>query len=186
VSTLRVIAGSHKGHRIRMPKGVVVRPTSERIREALFAALGPLSGESVLDLFAGSGALGIEALSRGAGRATFVDVDRRVVQTLRTNLMQLQLIDRAEVRAGDYSRVVRGLLQQGDSFDLLFIDPPYRILPEVTQMLTPLIQRLLTPTGLVVIEGPRLTTPDLGLTVVFERSYGDTRITMASQEGVRP
>jgi 16S rRNA (guanine966-N2)-methyltransferase len=185
MTTLRVIAGTHRGHRIRVPKGVVVRPTSERVREALFAALGPLDDEVVLDLFAGTGALGIEALSRGAAHATFSDSQRRVLDALRSNLERLGLSSRAEVRVGDYARIVRAFLHEERRFDLLFIDPPYRILPDVTETLTPLIQRLLTPRGLVVTEGPRRTTAHFGLAVVFERTYGDTTITMAQQEEVQ-
>jgi 16S rRNA (guanine(966)-N(2))-methyltransferase RsmD len=185
VSVLRIIAGSRKGHRIRVPKGVVVRPTSERVREALFAALGPLEGERVLDLFAGTGALGLEALSRGASNATFVEKDRAVASVLARNLASLSLTSQARVHVLDYERALRIFLHEERAFDLLFVDPPYRILPDVARTLTPVIQRLLTPSGLTVLEGPRRTTFDLGLDTVFERRYGDTTITMlqARKEG---
>jgi 16S rRNA (guanine(966)-N(2))-methyltransferase RsmD len=166
-----------------VPKGVVLRPTSERVREAVFAALGPLEGESVLDLFAGTGALGIEALSRGASQATFVERDRAVAAVLRQNLEMMALTAQSQVLVQDYEKALRILLQEGRAFDLLFVDPPYRILPAVARTLTPVIQRLLTRSGLAVIEGPRHIPSDLGLQVVFERRYGDTTILMLRPGG---
>jgi 16S rRNA (guanine(966)-N(2))-methyltransferase RsmD len=182
MSGLRIIAGSRRGHRIRIPGNAPVRPTGERVREALFAVLGRLEGEAVLDLFAGSGALGLEALSRGAGLAVFVESDRAVADVLRANIGLLRFAEVARVLPLDYDRALRVLLREGRSFDLLFIDPPYRMLPDVARTLTPVIARLLTPAGLAIIEGPRGTPLDLGLPVVFERRYGDTTITMAGRE----
>ncbi len=122
--SLRIIAGSHGGRRLRAPPGRHTRPTSERVREAWFAALGNAVVDArVLDLFAGSGALGIEALSRGARAAHFVEFDRRAVAALRENLEALGLMDRAVVvRADAFAFLSR---PDRPSFDLALADPPY-------------------------------------------------------------
>ena len=119
---VRVIAGELRGRRLQAPKGDTTRPTSDRVREATFNALGSLEaidGAAVLDGFAGSGALGIEALSRGAAHCLFVERDRAALDALRTNLDALGLgADRATVRAGDVEGV------EG-TWDLALLDPPY-------------------------------------------------------------
>jgi 16S rRNA (guanine966-N2)-methyltransferase len=121
---MRVVAGSARGRRLQAPAGRSTRPTADRVREAVFNALGSLGaveGASVLDLFAGSGALGIEALSRGAARATFVDSDRRAVEVVRANLETVGLAGRATVVRGD---VLSHLVDLGP-VDLALVDPPY-------------------------------------------------------------
>lgn len=183
MARLRIIAGSRKGHQIKVAREAAVRPTSERVREALFAALGDIDGLRVLDLFAGTGALGLEALSRGAAQATFVEADRQVAAVLRANIARLRFDEQAEVLLMDYSRALPLFASGGRAFDLLFVDPPYRMLPDVARTLTPHIPELLSPAGLAIIEGPRRSPVDLGLPVVFERRYGDTVISMvAGQE----
>jgi 16S rRNA (guanine966-N2)-methyltransferase len=124
VGTLRIIAGSFRGRRIRVPEGPSVRPTPDRVRESLFDILGPhLEGLDVLDLYAGSGALGLEALSRGARRAVFVESDLRTRKTLRENVRHLGVEHRARIVAGEaLGRVGSGEL---GTFDLVFADPPY-------------------------------------------------------------
>src|SRR4051794_11126701 len=114
---MRVVAGRYGGRTLRAPRGAGVRPTADRVREALFSILGPLEGQAVLDLFAGTGALGIEALSRGASSCVFVDVETRPVQA---NLDALG-ID-AQVRRGR----ALSALRPGDQYDLVLLDPPYR------------------------------------------------------------
>jgi len=182
LAQLRIIAGERKGHHIKVPRGGDVRPTSERVREALFAALDDIQGLSVLDLFAGTGALGLEALSRGAGRCTFVEADPAVVAILSANIRLLRYEGAASVLPFDYRRAIRLLAGGQSSFDLLFVDPPYRMLADVQAALTPVLPRLLAPGSLVVIEGPRRIGVDLGLEVVFERRYADTVVTMLRQE----
>ena len=127
---MRVIAGAYRGRRLVAPKGDRTRPTSDRVREALFSRLeaaGLAEGGSVLDLFAGSGALGIEALSRGACHVTFVERDRDALAALRTNLAALGLTDRSTVLAGDARSIAKRGRVHGAPFSLLFLDPPYRI-----------------------------------------------------------
>ncbi len=122
---MRVIAGRHGGRRLQAPAGEATRPTSDRVREALFSILGArVEGAHVLDLFAGSGALGIEALSRGAAAATFVDAAPDAVRVLRGNLAALG--EEAEVVHGDALRWLRAAPRRARQYDLVFLDPPYR------------------------------------------------------------
>jgi 16S rRNA (guanine966-N2)-methyltransferase len=176
---VRVIAGSLGGRRLKAPPGRATRPTSDRVREALFSTLGGLDGERVLDLFAGSGALGIEALSRGAGSAVFVERDARAVAVLRENLQALAIdTDRAEVRRGDALRALRAAAANDELYDLVLIDPPYaqaaRLGPELASLLGP----LLAPAARVVAESDRREALVLDLPVATERRYGDTSITI--------
>jgi 16S rRNA (guanine966-N2)-methyltransferase len=155
-----------------------VRPTSEMVRQAVFNALGPVAGLTVLDLFAGSGALGLEALSRGAASCLFVEADRAVAAVLRQNVQQLEYEATGQVMVADYRRAVQSLLEGHGRFDLLFVDPPYRILSDVEGSLAPFVPSLLTEGGVVVIESACSYEASLGLTPVFARTYGDTKITM--------
>jgi len=123
---MRISAGEHRGRKLRSPKGSKTRPTSDLLRQALFNVLGPrIHGASILDLFAGTGAVGLEALSRGAARATFVESDRRAVESLRANLAALQLTSQGRVLAGDVFSRLAGLEERGERFDCVFMDPPY-------------------------------------------------------------
>ncbi|HVL95405.1 MAG TPA: 16S rRNA (guanine(966)-N(2))-methyltransferase RsmD [Solirubrobacteraceae bacterium] len=172
---MRVIAGDHRGRRLTAPRGEATRPTSDRVREALFSILGPrVAGARVLDLFAGSGALGIEALSRGAAEATFVDSDAAAVRAIRTNLTGIAggTVHRQDARA-----FVRSAREHGRQYDLVFLDPPYRQGETLGRALSEPIAALLAPGGTVVTESDRrapLDLPDLPL--LDERRYGDTLI----------
>ncbi|HHH30670.1 MAG TPA: 16S rRNA (guanine(966)-N(2))-methyltransferase RsmD [Polyangiaceae bacterium] len=121
---MRVIAGVLKGRRLAAPRGDATRPTSDRVREAVFGILGDVSGARVLDSFAGSGAMGIEALSRGAEGALFVERRRAAVDVIRRNVTELGLADRAQLFAGPVARSGAVLVDEGP-FDLVFADPPY-------------------------------------------------------------
>ena len=180
--TVRIVAGTMRGRRLRVPARGEVRPTSEMVREALFDALGPVTGMRVLDLFAGTGALGLEALSRGARDCTFVEDDRAVGSSLRGNIAALGYGNVCRVLIADYRRAVDTLMRSDKPFDLLFVDPPYRILAEVEETLTPLVSCLLSSGGVMVIEGPRAMAVTFGRSVIFGREYGDTRITMVRQK----
>src|SRR5438445_6041525 len=123
---MRVIAGRLGGRRLKAPRGRATRPTSDRVREAIFAMLADVEGARVLDLFAGTGALGIEALSRGAAHAVFVERDARALAALRENLAALELgPDAAEVRRVEALAALRSARSAKETYDLLFIDPPY-------------------------------------------------------------
>jgi 16S rRNA (guanine966-N2)-methyltransferase len=169
---VRVIAGEHRGRRITAPKGTETRPTSDFVREAAFNLIGPLDGASVLDLYAGSGALGIEALSRGAARAVFVDSSREACRTIGQNLEHIGL--QAIVLCQDAERSLAG--DQGP-YDLILADPPYKF--TAYERLAPQIVRLLAPDGLAVLQTPAAEEPALaGLEVRTSRRYGSARLTL--------
>ncbi|MFH1811708.1 MAG: 16S rRNA (guanine(966)-N(2))-methyltransferase RsmD [Pseudomonadota bacterium] len=173
---LRVVGGSWRGRRLRTPVAGV-RPTADRVREAIFNILGQhLDDERVLDLYAGSGALGIEALSRGARQAVFVEQSPRVAEVIRANLDSLGATDRAQVLVMDarsfISRPEDGL------YDTVLADPPYRDLPEAAFWNTVLLQRV-APGGRLVIEHAARDQVELGAAdEVRVRRYGDTAVTL--------
>ena len=181
---LRVIAGEVGGRRLVAPKGGA-RPTTDRAKEALFAALGPDAVEDavVLDLFAGSGALGIEALSRGAARAEFVDRDRRAADAVRANLESTGYADRAKVHVVATATFLKRR-RTGDAFDLVFLDPPYDL--ESGDLSTVLAHLggagAVAPGATVVVETRGDAVPQLpeGWTVRWQRAYGDTLLTIAT------
>ena len=173
---MRVIAGTRGGRRLVTPPGAATRPTADRVREALFSTLGPLDGLAVLDLFAGSGALGIESLSRGAAVATFVDSAPRAVDAVRANLAALDLGDRAEVHRQDARAFLRTARGAPDAYDLVFLDPPYRLALGLGPELSEALPGVLSPGARVVSESDRRSPLDLQLPLTHERRYGDTII----------
>lgn len=179
---MRVIAGRFGGRRLQAPQGrLTTRPTSDRVREALFSMLGGLDGTVVLDLFAGTGALGIEALSRGAERVVFVERDAAAVGVLMANLRELGLAaPEAEVRVGDALAALRTARSVSETYDLVFVDPPYRQAAEWSGQLTALLPALLAPGARVVVESDRRSPAELRMGVVRQRRYGDTTITIHS------
>ena len=174
---MRVIAGRYGGRRLRAPAGAATRPTSERVREAVFSMLGPLDGAHVLDLFAGSGALGIEAISRGAARVTFVERAPAARAILQANLAALGIPGQtARVRGGDARPELRGAAARGEQYDLVFVDPPYRQAGTLGPALGGPVAAILAPAGRVVCESDRRLPLELGLPLERERRYGDTLI----------
>ena len=174
---MRVVAGRLGGRRLQAPPGRGTRPTSDRVREALFSTLGPIPGARVLDLFAGSGALAIEALSRGAASALLVERDPRAVAVIRANLDALGLgAPEAVVHAGPARSALRNASQRGDTYDLVFLDPPYRSASELGRELSAALGPLLSGGGRVVSESDRRAPLELSLPLVHERRYGDTLI----------
>jgi 16S rRNA (guanine966-N2)-methyltransferase len=151
------------------------------VREALFSMLGPLDGARVLDLFAGSGALGIEALSRGAASALLVERDPRAVAVIRANLASLELAEpEAVVHAGPARTALRNASGRGDTYDLVFLDPPYRSAPELGRELSAALEPLLSGGGRVVSESDRRAPLHLAFPLTHERRYGDTLIRIHS------
>ena len=174
---MRVIAGRLGGRRLSAPRGRATRPTSDRVREAIFSALGSVEEAQVLDLFAGTGALGIEALSRGAARAVFVERDARAAGVLRENLAALELEEpHAQVHQADALAVLRTARHRGETYDLVFIDPPYRHLPALEHALNDLLPPLLASNARVVIESDKRAQLELAAAAELERRYGDTTI----------
>jgi 16S rRNA (guanine966-N2)-methyltransferase len=171
---VRVIAGRWGGRRLAAPRGRAVRPTSDRVREALFSTLGSIADARVLDLFAGSGALGIEALSRGASEATFVDSNSAAVRAVRANLAGLGAT--AEVRRADARAFLRNARAAGRQYDLVFLDPPYRRAGALAEALAADLVAVLAPGARVVAESDRRHPLALSLPLETERRYGDTVI----------
>jgi 16S rRNA (guanine966-N2)-methyltransferase len=168
---LRIVAGELKGRRLATPpRGADVRPTADRVREAIFSILGDVSGARVLDLYAGTGALAIEALSRGAGSATLVD---KRPDLARRNVADLGLEQRAEVVGAD---AVRFLDRGDDTYDLIFCDPPYRLADRLEGQLESLIPARLAKGGRLVVESGVRRPMRLGLPALAERKYGDTAV----------
>ena len=178
---MRVIAGSRKGHKLVAPRGLDTRPTSDRVRENVFNLVGPVDGARVLDLFAGSGALGIEALSRGASSAVFVERDPDAVRTIERNLDRLRLTGARVVR-GDVLLAIAQEAMAGTKYDLVLVDPPYGMLTEIQPRLARHLPPLLAPDGLLVVETDARVEPELPLPVRTSRKYGQTRVTLFEGE----
>ena len=169
---MRVVAGIVRGHPLRAPRGDTTRPTSDFVREAVFntlVAYVDLDQATVLDLFAGSGALGIEALSRGAAHATFVERDRNAIQAIRLNLDKTGFTDKATVVAGDATKV------ELPEADVVFADPPYAF--EGWPALFPRFR-----TALAILESDRPIDPPDGWRVLKTKRYGSTVVTLTSPE----
>jgi 16S rRNA (guanine966-N2)-methyltransferase len=175
---MRVIAGELRGRRLVAPRGWRVRPTSDRVREAIFSSLGDVSGARVLDLYCGTGALGIEALSRGASHATLVDRDTRPALG---NVEHLGLRERVELVRAD---AASWLEEAAGGFDLVFLDAPYRLADRVGPEIDSRLGRVLASGARVVVESAarkplRLASLDAGR----DRRYGGTQVTFYSAEG---
>ena len=177
MADLRITGGELGGRRIQAPRRRrgEVRPTTERLREALFSILGDVSGLRVLDLFAGTGALGIEALSRGASDAVLVDRDARLAQR---NIEALGLSARASVVRSDAARYLRR--EGAGRFDLVLCDPPYGLPERSARQIEPLIRASLAEGGRVVIESAPEGGIELELPLLRERRYGDTLLRVHS------
>ena len=169
---MRIIAGTHRGRRIAAPKGRATRPTSDRVRENAFNLIGPVDGADVLDLFAGSGALGLEALSRGAASAVFVESDRDACRAINANLDALGL--HATVLCQD---VLRAVAAERRAYDLVLCDPPYDY---DHRRLEQRLAALVAPDGLLVYESSsRADAPaPAGLEQTTSRTYGSARLTL--------
>jgi 16S rRNA (guanine966-N2)-methyltransferase len=174
---MRIIAGRHKGTRIEAPQGLHTRPTSDRAREAAFNLLGPVDGATVLDLYAGSGAMGLEALSRGAARCVFVDSDRRACAAIERNVAKLRIVG-AEIRCRDALAVLREEGRAGRVWDLILADPPYDAYRTIASELAALVPAVLSDDGILLLETSARDEPELDLQTVVSRRYGSARITL--------
>ena len=174
---MRIIAGSRKGHRIEAPKGQVTRPTGDRVREAAFNLIGPVDAASVLDLFAGSGAMGLEALSRGAAHAVFVESDREACRVIERNLEKLRLTQ-ATVLCREALRALAAEAAAARRYDLVLVDPPYESFPSLQTSLATYLPAVLADTGLLVVESPAQHEPELPLALRTTRRYGSARVTL--------
>ncbi len=177
---MRIIGGEARGRVVRLPAGSRIRPTADRVKESLFNILHSVEGSYFLDLFAGSGNVGLETLSRGARFSIFVERDVRLVEAIRKNLAQLGFSERADVIAADAERGLGRLVQRKERFDIVFADPPYDegLARETLQWLGK--EDVLTENGIVVLqhsvreelEGSRAQA----LVIADQRRYGDTML----------
>ena len=175
---MRIIGGQARGRQIRLPAGCRIRPTADRVKESLFDILHPVEGAYFLDMYAGSGNVGLEALSRGARGSVFVEKDLRLADAVRKNLRLLGFEGRGEVIAAGAQQGLRRLGKRGERFDILFADPPYDedILPEILRCLEG--AEVLAENGIIVLqhsvrEDPKESLPQT-LVMADQRRYGDT------------
>jgi 16S rRNA (guanine966-N2)-methyltransferase len=171
------VAGSRKGHRISAPRGVVTRPTGDRVRESAFQLVGPVDEAQVLDLFAGSGAMGLEALSRGASRCVFVERDRDACRVITQNLEKLRLTG-ALVLCRDVRDVLREEGARRRRYDLVLVDAPYEEWARYEEPLAELTPAVLADDGIVLVETGARVEPTLPLDLVTSRRYGSARVTV--------
>lgn len=181
---MRVIAGELKGRRLVAPRGMTTRPTLDRVKEALFSILGDIRGARVLDCFAGTGSLGIEAISRGAVQVTFVEADRNALTALRRNIAALHLETFVRILPQRLERVLKTAPWPVGAFDLAFFDPPYAMIRDGSMAkIADVHQRALAcalaPEARIMVEHPSPEPPPVmpGLVKVETRPYGDTALT---------
>ena len=173
---MRIIAGEFGGRRLQAPKGDATRPTTDRAREALFARLGDVDGCHVLDLFAGSGALAFEALSRGAQHAVIVDSDLAAIRCARANATALGVEHRVTIRRSDFRLALTAAVRRADQFDLVFVDPPYVAFAGYSQMLRELVPGVLAGGARVVVESAEGFDLGDGWNGAEAKRYGATQI----------
>lgn len=184
---MRVVAGDLKGRSLKAPEGKDVRPTSDRARESLFNVLlngmgFTIKGARTLDMFAGTGALGLEALSRGAGHATFLEINRSILKSVSENVETLAVADRAKLICID-ATIFRPLT--GEKYDLVFIDPPYGKGLTDRALITVATNRLLDADGIIVTETGKvedLTLPN-GFQIIDQRVYGAAKLSFLQSGG---
>lgn len=179
---MRVISGSAKGRSLRAVPGMNTRPTTDKVKEAIFSMIGPyFDGGQVLDLFAGTGGLSIEALSRGMERAVLTDIEKKSIDTIKHNLEVTGLSEQAEIYRNDAVRALKVLKKRGSRFDLVFLDPPYR-LKVIRELVEQLDQNdMLNPNAIIVMEhdaGDTYSDPIGRLAWVRRAEYGDTAVTI--------
>lgn len=183
---MRIIAGSHRGRRIAAPRGTSTRPTADRVREAIFSIVGPIGGLDVIDLFAGSGALGLEAISRGAVSATLIESAPRALACIRANVEVLEMGEVVRVVGRDWRAALGSEARAGTTFGLCLCDPPYTVTDRVMTQLGAALAPLLAAPGIVVIEHSAARPPPdpSGLEIVSrtDRTYGDTGLSVMRVE----
>jgi 16S rRNA (guanine966-N2)-methyltransferase len=183
---MRIIGGEARGRPVRLPGGCRIRPTADRVKKSLFDILHPVMGKSFLDLFAGSGNVGLESLSRGAHFAAFVERDVRLVEAIRKSLALLGFSERAEVIAADAEKGLGRLVQRKERFDIVFADPPYEE-GLATETLNWLERAdVLAESGIVVLQHSIRETPEgleiRAMVVTDQRRYGDTVLSFLTKK----
>ncbi|MGI9553781.1 MAG: 16S rRNA (guanine(966)-N(2))-methyltransferase RsmD [Thermodesulfobacteriota bacterium] len=174
---MQVQTGIAKGKKLKLPKTNKVRPTTSRIKKSIFDKLGNLDGQKVLDLFAGSGNLGIEALSKNADSVTFVEKQRSVADFLTENIKNCGFEEQSETLVYDFNKAIKRLLKDGRKFDLILIDPPYELYNslDVEELVTS-VRGLLNSSGTIVLEHNQLIEFSDPKFVLDTKNYGGTNI----------
>ncbi|MCU5682231.1 16S rRNA (guanine(966)-N(2))-methyltransferase RsmD [Bacillus wiedmannii] len=184
---MRVVSGKCKGHPLKAVPGNTTRPTTDKVKESIFNMIGPyFDGGIALDLFGGSGGLGIEAISRGIDKAIFVDRDNKAIKVIHQNLESCRIQEQAEVYRNDAERAVKALIKREISFDLILIDPPYKDQKIVSLISVMDHHGLLHRDGLIMSEhGNDVVLPDSigSLVKVRAENYGITAISIYKYEG---
>jgi 16S rRNA (guanine966-N2)-methyltransferase len=175
---VRIVAGQHRSRRLAVPPGKGVRPTSDRAREAIFSSLGSVVVEArVLDLFAGSGAMGLEALSRGAAHCLFVERDAQALATIKANITELDERERSTIDKANAITTLKRLVEAGETFDLIIVDPPYESVPKLSATLAELLPQALGHNGRIVLETAASDGFDVpGLVERYNRRIAAARI----------
>ncbi|WP_338786674.1 16S rRNA (guanine(966)-N(2))-methyltransferase RsmD [Metabacillus sp. FJAT-53654] len=179
---MRVVSGNYKGRQLKAVPGVTTRPTTDKVKEAIFNMVGPyFDGGNALDLFAGSGGLGIEALSRGIERCIFVDREAKAIQTIHKNLEACHAVEASEVYRNDAERAIKAIIKRELRFELIFLDPPYKQ-QKLKALITSISENnLLEEGGFIVTEhGSEVQLPveiDQFIQIKYE-TYGMTSITV--------
>ncbi|WP_028398897.1 16S rRNA (guanine(966)-N(2))-methyltransferase RsmD [Ectobacillus panaciterrae] len=184
---MRVVSGACKGHPLKAVPGSTTRPTTDKVKEAIFNIIGPyFEGGLALDLFGGSGGLGIEALSRGMDKTIFVDRDSKAVQVIRQNAETCRLTDKVEVYKNDAERALKALIKRELSFDLILLDPPYKD-QKIVSLISVIEQHgLLNDTGVIMAEhtaNAELPEKIGSFTRTRYENYGITAISIYEHEG---
>lgn len=179
---MRIIGGEYRSRLIGMPKGAEARPTQDRVREAIFNILGGVGGKTVLDLFAGSGAFGLEALSRGAAHAAFVENNSRCLKTIEENVESLNIEpSRYDIVRGSVFATLSRLEKEGNRYDIIFLDPPYHKDMAKNCLINIDYYDILPKFGLAVAEHSRKDSLEADLDtleILTQRNYGDTAVTI--------
>lgn len=187
---MRVISGTAKGRPLKSVPGKGTRPTTDKVKEALFSMIGPyFEGGTALDLYAGTGGLGIEALSRGMEAAVFVDMEQNALDTVRANLKAAKVEAQAEVYRNDAGRALAALEKRGRAFDLVFLDPPYRLKHGDELMMTMAAKKLLKSDAVIVLEhesGYEYPENIPGFSRTRQSVYGETTISIYQYEAALP
>ncbi|MZQ81635.1 16S rRNA (guanine(966)-N(2))-methyltransferase RsmD [Paenibacillus sp. 5J-6] len=182
---MRVISGTAKGRSLKAVPGTSTRPTTDKVKEAIFSMIGPyFDGGQVLDLFAGTGGLGIEALSRGMDKAVFIDIEKKSIDTIQHNLQVAGLKDQAEIYRTDATRALKALAKREQQFQLVFLDPPYKMKVIVDLINTMEVQAIVEANTTIVVEHDSKDVLDDvigGFKQQRRADYGDTAVTIYKQ-----
>lgn len=183
---MRVISGTAKGRSLKAVPGTSTRPTTDKVKEAIFSMIGPyFDGGQVLDLFAGTGGLGIEALSRGMDKAVFIDIEKKSIDTIQYNVEVARLKDQVEIYRTDAARALKVLAKRAEKFQLVFLDPPYRMKGIAELMTTMEEQAIVEPDATIVVEHDAkdvLLETIGGFKQLRRADYGDTAVTIFKRD----